>query len=182
MAPHSGSGDQPSEPILMKLGKILRPHGIRGEVRMLVYTAYPDQIAHIEEVFIGTEDDFDTYEVETVRFHRDGVLLKFEGIDDRNAAETLRDLLVLVPIELGAPLEEGEYYTYELMGVSVFTDAGEFIGIIEEIWETGANDVFVLRGSQRGEVLIPDTEEVVQSIDLDAQKMIITPIPGLLNE
>lgn len=182
MAPHSGSGDQPSEPLLMKLGKILRPHGIRGEVRMLAYTAYPEQIPFIEEVFVGSETDFDIYTIETCRFHRDGVLLKFTGIDDRDAAETLRDLLVLVPMDIGAPLDEGEYYTYELLGVSVFTDAGEFIGVIEEIWETGANDVFVLRGSQRGEVLIPDTDEVVQSIDLDSQKMIITPIPGLLDE
>lgn len=182
MTPPTGSGDNPSEPLLMKLGKILRPHGIRGEVRMLVYTAYPEQIPYMEEVLIGSEETFEPYKVETIRFHRDAVLLKFVGIDDRNAAEGLRDLLVLVPIDIGAPLEEGEYYTYELMGVSVFTDAGEFIGVIEEIWETGANDVFVLRGSQRGEVLIPDTEEVVQSVDLDAQKMIITAIPGLLDE
>ncbi len=181
----SETQSNPSEIPLMTLGKIVRSHGVRGEVRMQIFTAYPDNIPHLESVYLCYErnpDALTPYNLEGVRFHRGVALLKLVGIDDRNQAEMLRGQLVKAYLAKGAPREEGEIYLFELLGIAVYTEADEYLGKVERIIETGANDVFLLQGTERGDVLIPDTDEVVQHIDLGAKKMIITPIPGLLSD
>lgn len=172
-------------PHLMRLGKIVRPHGVRGELCMEIYTAYPDRIPFVEKVFLSPErkPDIQTpYTVEAARFHRGIILLTLAGITDRNQADTLRGQLVMVPLSEGAPLADGEIYAYQLVGIPVYTEAGEFLGKVKEILETGANDVYLLDGTERGELLIPDIPDVIISIDMDAQKMVINPISGLLAE
>ncbi|PJF40965.1 MAG: 16S rRNA processing protein RimM, partial [Phototrophicales bacterium] len=114
------------------------------------------------------------------RLHRNAALLTLEGIADRNEAETLRGMLVSVPLNEGAPLEEGEYYVIELLGMEVYTDIGRYIGVLEDIFETGANDVYIVRGTALGDVLIPDIPQVIHQIDFEQRRIIITPLPGLL--
>lgn len=180
-----GSGNPLPEPPLMTLGKIVRPHGVRGELRMEIHTAYPERISELQILYLAPPRDETTlipHQLISARLHRDTVLLTLEGITDRTQAESLRGYWVKVSLAEGAPLEEGEFYVFQLLGLAVYTEAGEYLGQIDEIIETGANDVFLLRGSERGEVLIPDTDEVVLDIDLDSQKVIINPIPGLLSD
>ncbi len=180
-----GSGGKPSEPPLMTLGQIVRPHGVRGELRMDIHTAYPERIVDLEQIYLAPARDVTNltpYTLVKARPHRDIVLLTLEGITDRTQAEGLRGHMVMVPLAQGAPLEDGEIYLFQLIGLKVYTEGGDYIGQIEEIIETGANDVFLLRGSELGEILIPDTDEVVLEIDLEAEKMIINPIPGLLSD
>jgi 16S rRNA processing protein RimM len=179
-----GSQDSlPVEPQIMTLGKIVRPHGIRGELRMQLHTAYPEFLSQVHTIYLNrkpTTDNAATHTLKSVRFHKDMALLTIEGIESRNDADLLRGYYVMASRSLAAPLEDGEIYLTQLLGLSVYTDDGEFLGTIDDIIETGANDVFVLRGTEHGDVLIPDTDEVVQSIDLDARKVTITLIPGLL--
>ena len=169
----------------MKLGVIVRPHGIRGELRMKIMTAYPERILHMETLYLSQKrrpKERKPYTLEKVRFHRDVALLTFEGIESRTDAETLRGHTVSVPYDTGAPLEEGEFYVQQMVGMDVYTLEGELLGQIETIFETGANDVLVVSGGPRGEVLLPDIEDVVKSISLENNRVDIDPIPGLLPE
>lgn len=169
----------------MKLGKILRPHGIRGELRLQVMTAYPERIPYLETIYLAPErrpHQRKAYTLVKARFHRDLVLLTLEGIESRTDADTLRGQVVSVPFDEGAPLEAGEFYVYQMIGMDVYTLAGEWLGQIERIFETGANDVFIVKGGSRGEVLIPDIEDVVKSISLENKRVDIDPIPGLLDD
>jgi 16S rRNA processing protein RimM len=92
----------------------------------------------------------------------------------------VRPQFVMIPLRDALPLEEGEVYLFEIIGMAVYTKSGEYLGEVAEIIETGANDVYLLRGGARGEFLIPDTDEVIQSIDRATRKIVITPLIGLL--
>lgn len=144
---------------------------------MEILTGYPERLSQHPVFYLGPQAK--PYPVEDVRFHQGAALIKLAGCDDRNTAETLRGMLVQIPLEDAVPLEEGEYYYFQLVGVEVFTDQGEPLGRVVEVMETGANDVYIVRGP-RGEVLIPAVEDVVRELDLTARRMVITPLPGLL--
>lgn len=166
------------EPRFLIIGQIVRPHGVRGDVRVDVYTEQPERFNWLETVYLG-EKDPQPVAVEGVRFHKKQVLLKLAGYDDRNAAETLRSVWLQVPEAEALPLEEGEYFFYQLLGLEVVTDAGELLGELTDVLETKANAVFIVQGP-RGELLLPDTDEVVLDIDFDRRRMTVHLLPGLL--
>jgi 16S rRNA processing protein RimM len=117
-------------------------------------------------------------QVEQVRLHQGVAILKLTGCDSRNDAETLRGHWLQVPIEQAIPLEEDEYYLFQLVGLEVRTAEGEVLGELAEVLQTGANDVYVVRGPA-GELLLPDIPQVIQEIDLEAGRMLVQLAPGL---
>lgn len=173
-----GSADPSAEPRFLVIGRILKPHGVRGEVRVEMHTDVPERFTWLETVYVGTQQPRPVG-VEGVRFHQSWALLKLEGYDDRETAAELRSELLQVPEEESIPLEEGEYFLYQLEGLQVFTDDGAFLGEIASVLETGANNVFIVRGPS-GEILIPDIQDVVLDIDFEAKRMLIHPLKGLL--
>lgn len=170
-------GDE-TEPRFLVIGRIIKPHGVRGEVRVEVMTDVPERFTWLETVYLG-EDPPQSIGVESVRFHKNFALVKFEGYDTREAAVSLRAQLLQVPEDESIPLEEGEYFLYQLVGLAVYSDEGEHLGELVEVLETKANNVFVINGP-RGEVLLPDTEEVVQDIDFENGRMEVHLLPGLI--
>jgi len=177
-------GPAGSEPRYLSIGEVVRPHGVRGELRVRILTEYPERL-HLHTHFYLADPDFTEkvyrYAVERIRLRRDVLLLKLEGCNSRTAAEALRGMLVQIPLEDAVPLEEGEYYLFQLLGVDVETEQGEWLGRVVEVLETGANDVYVVRGP-RGEVLVPAISEVVRALDLVAKRMVIHLMPGLLGD
>ncbi len=151
---------------------------------MQILTSHPERVKQLRSVILGPEPDALThtkeYFLEQVRHHQDAIVAKLKGVEDRTAAETLRNLYVMVAIDNAIALEENEYYHYQLIGLRVVTAQDEYLGTIAEILETGANDVYVVRGGSHGEVLIPAIQSVVQRVDLAAEQVIINPLPGLL--
>ncbi len=102
-----------------------------------------------------------------------------DDVRDRNSAEELRGHLVQVRSQEAAPLGPGEYYEHQILGLNVVTTGGEALGRVAEILETGANDVYVVHGP-RGEILLPARKEVIQDINLEAGRMTVILLPGLL--
>jgi 16S rRNA processing protein RimM len=173
------------EPRFLLLGEILRPHGIRGELRMRVLTDYPERIPELDQVYLADSIDSsapESYHVTNMRMHQGYALLTLDGIADRSQADTLRELKVMVAIEDAIPLEEGEFYLYQLFGLRVETIDGLNLGIIKDVLETGANDVYVLDSPQHGEILIPVTEETIVSTDITAGCVVVRLPEGLLPE
>lgn len=173
-----------STPAFLVLGRLARPHGVRGELQLVITTAFPERIADLETVYVGA-DPYDSdsavpYQVAGTRRHRDHLLVRLESIATREDADLLRGKLLMVALSEAVPLEEDEYYLFQAVGARVVTTDGEDLGRVAEILETGANDVFVVRGGPRGEILLPDIDEVVLDVDVEKGLMTVALLPGLL--
>jgi len=172
------------EPRYLVVGRVLRPHGVRGEVRVEVVTDYPERLGEHAFFYLARPNSPESvrrYSLEKLRPHKGGVLLKLSGCDDRDAAEALRGLLVQIPFQEAVPLEAGEYYHFQLIGVEVETEGGKGLGRVTEVLQTGANDVYVVRGA-RGELLLPAVETVILELDLESRRMVVRLLPGMLGD
>lgn len=172
-----------SPPRYLLIGKVLRPHGVRGELRVQVLTDYPERISKLETVFIGTgnnDENATPYALNHARPHQNYMLLTLENVNDREQADLLRELFVMVALENAVPLEEGEYYLYQLEGLQARTDDGQILGTVSEVLETGANDVYVITSPKYGEILIPVTDETIVKVDVAAGYIIVHLLEGLL--
>ncbi len=170
-------------PKYLQIGEILRPHGVHGELRMRVVTSYPERIPDLTHVYLGS-DPFDKrprkFEIEAVRFHHEVALVTFKGINDRDEADRLRGLSVLVALEDAIPLAEGEVYLFELIGMRVVTEDGEDIGEVADVLEIGANDTYLIRSEKYGEFTIPDVPQFIIRIDKANRQVIVRLMEGLL--
>lgn len=174
---------EPITPDYLLLGEILRPHGIRGELRMKILTDYPERINDLESVYFSSSpagDDAKTYHVEHLRMHKGYGLLKLTEIKDRNDADLMRGLFVLVRIDDAVPLEDDEFYLYQLIGLLVRTEDNKHIGRIIEVIETGANDVYVVKSPQHGELLIPVIDETIIETNIEDGFIIVRIPEGLI--
>jgi len=179
----SGKHEEAPEPRFLAIGQVIGLHGVRGELKVEVLTGDPHRFGQLDEVFVGPDgEDPMAWPVLGSRLHKGRVLLKLGGLDERTAAEAFRGLLVQIPVEEVAPLEEDEYYEDQILGLEVWTRAGEYLGRIEDILYTGANEVYVVRDAKldRGEILIPAIGDVVLAVDLEAGRMEIDLMEGLV--
>lgn len=160
------------------IGEITKPHGVRGEVRVKTHTDDPERFTWLEQVYVG-EISQRLMAVEKARVTHNTVLLKLTAVNDRTAAEALRGEWLMVPEEEALPLEEGEYFLFQLKGLAVSTVDGELLGTLVNVIETGANHVFVVQGED-GELLLPDIDEVIQDIDFANGRMTVKLLPGLI--
>lgn len=166
-------------PQYLIIGRVLKPWGVRGEVKIEILTEFPERFASLRTVYLG--DDAKPFLVDGTRLLGGGnaALLKFKGIDRPEDAEALRDQLVQVALEDAVKLPTGKHYLYQIIGLRVVTIDGEALGEITDVLDTGANDVYVVHDDQR-EVLIPAIEEVVKKIDLERGEVVIKLMEGLI--
>ena len=167
------------------VGHVTKPHGTKGEIFVWPLTD------RVEDVFTpgrellvepGEEDAeaFDPLTIDTVRPFKRGLLVKFDGYDDRDAVEGLSQRYLQIPMGEVTPLEEGEVFYHQLIGLDVVTAEGERVGKVREVYETGPTHLLEVR-TEKGQVLIPFTERVVRKIDVEGGTMMIKPPPGLLD-
>ncbi len=150
---------------MVVMGKIVAAQGIQGWVKVQTFTEYLDSLLDYETWYVGDEQSWRPLKVLEANVHGKVVVAKLEGIADRTAAEKYKGQLIAVPrAELPAQ-EEGEYYWSDLIGLAVENLAGERLGIVDSLLETGANDVLVVKG-EHGEMLIPFIASVIQQVSL----------------
>ena len=176
---------RPASPRYLLLAKVLRPHGIRGEISIQIITNFPDRLRELKKVYLSPSSEspehLRAYPLQSARPQRaTNWLIRLAGIEDRDAADRLREQYVYVSLDEAVPLEADEVYLFQVIGLQVETPRGEILGRVVDLIETGANDVYVVRGSAYGEILIPAIKGVVLSTDVDAGRMIVEPMPGLL--
>jgi 16S rRNA processing protein RimM len=174
------SGSTEPEFLYLAIGRIVRAHGIRGELSVTVLTDYPERFEQTERVYIGSEHEADPYQVTGYRWHKANVLLSVAGVEDRNAAERLVGQFVQIPREEAMELPAGSYYLFQLIGLDVITEAGERLGVVREIIETGANDVYVVRDDAERDILLPAIPQVVLNVDLEQGQMLVHLLDGLV--
>lgn len=168
----------------VELGRVKGAHALRGELRVQFFGDDPENLMAAPCLWLGRErDDPDAvrYEVLRVGSGRPGeVRVALAGVDDRELADALRGRLVLGDPEHLAALEEGEFYWHELVGCEVRSTAGELVGVVMEIWETGAHDVLVVRGEDGRQHLLSTARELMPEVDPVARRVTVEVLPGML--
>jgi 16S rRNA processing protein RimM len=162
------------------IGKVVALFGIRGELKVLLLTDIPDRFAGLGAVYAGP--DHTRRLIQSVRPYKgEMIVLKLEGIDDVNTAESLRDQNLAIPVSELAQLPPDSYYQHDILGLMVITLDGQKLGSIVDIIVTGSNDVYVIKVPDGSQVLIPAIKDVIKQVDLIRRTMYIDPLPGLLD-
>lgn len=164
----------------ISIGKIVKPRGLQGEVKVLSLTDLPDRFDQLEQVNIRCAQKTVTLTIEQVRYHQGAVYLVFAGRYSREAIEDLIGGEIQVMQSSAPELPAGVYYHFEILGARVLTDDGRYLGTLADILRTGAHDVYVVQGERR-EYLIPATDEIVRQIDREQRTITIHPLKGLLD-
>lgn len=165
---------------MLKVGVITTTHGIRGEVKVFPTTDDPGRFKMLKHVILDTGKGTMQLEIEQVKFFKRLVILKFKGIDNINDVERYKRCELFVERENAVPLEEGEYFVADMIGMDVQTDDGVLFGTLKDVIETGANDVYAIASPVHGEVLVPAIRECVLDIDIEQGMMTIHLMEGLI--
>lgn len=165
-----------------RIGVITSAHGIRGGVKVFPVTENPGRFKELNEV-LYSKPNSDTivgsYKLRRVAFQNNMVLVEFEGVNDRNLAETLKGQQLWVSRENALPLGENEYYLADVMGMLVVTEEGEELGTVTDILQTGSNEVFQVEKAGARTLLIPSIPDCVLDMDLENKKLTVHLLPGL---
>ena len=165
---------------LLLMGEVLRPHGRKGLVIIRTYAQSRSSFPEGGTVFLKTDDgEIHEFNLQAVIPHKKNLLLRLEGIQGPAEAEPYRKAEILIHKE-DLSREEDEYFWYEIIGLEVYLNTGEFLGKIHHIIPTGSNDIYVAR-KEGHEILIPAVHDIVEKIDLDSKRIIISEIEGIVN-
>lgn len=166
---------------LLRVGVISSTHGVRGEVKVFPTTDDNQRFKKLKEVILDTGKEQIRLPIESVRFFKQMVILKFKGIDTLNEAEIYKGKDLLVTRENAVPLAENEYFIYDIIGAEVVSEEGEPIGTLTEVLATGANDVYVVETVEGKEILLPVINDCVKDIDIENKRVTVHFMPGLLS-
>lgn len=167
----------------LKVGKIVNTHALKGELKVISSSDFPEDrfVPGAQLLITRGNQVVKEVEVESAREHKGAFLLKFVDIDSIEKAEKYKNLQLKVDEEYLSELEDGEYYYYEIIGCTVYDEKNSLVGEVKEILQTGANDVWVLAGTNGKEQLIPYIDDIVKKIDIDNKEIYIEVMEGLLN-
>jgi 16S rRNA processing protein RimM len=167
------------EPVYLAVGAFRRAHGVRGDLLLAVLTDFPERLKPGTYIFIG--DKKQPLKITRRRPHNDGIILGFDGIPNAEVAAKYHGQTVYVKAEDRPPLPEGEYYHHQIIGLIVVDESGTNLGVVTEIIETGANDVYVITGADKREILLPALKEVLLDVNLETKTMRVHLLPGLVD-
>lgn len=164
----------------IEIGQIVNTNGLKGVVKVNPFTDDIGKFEDLKYVYIQLKNELKKIKIEQVRYNKNQVLLKLEGIDSIEEAEKYRNFYLKTEKESQEDLGEDTYYIVDLIGLDVYTDKNEYLGKIEDVFPTGSNDVYVVKDNLGKQILIPAIADVVKEVDLKNKKMIINLIPGLI--
>lgn len=164
-----------------RIGVITSSHGVRGEVKVFPTTDDSSRFKKLKTVLLDTGAGHVELEVESVKFFKNMVILKFKGYDSIEAVEKYKGKDLLVSRENAVKLKENENFIADLIGLPVITDEGEQLGILKDIMQTGANDVYVVDNQKGKEILLPSIRECILNVDLEKGEILVHVLDGLLD-
>ena len=165
---------------LLQVGVISSTHGIRGEVKVFPTTDDVKRFKKLKKVILDTGREHLPLEVESVKFFKQFAIVKFKGIDNINDIEKYKGKSLLVDRENAVKLRKDEYFIADMIGLQVYTEDGEAFGVLKDVLETGANDVYIIDSPKHGEVLVPAIKQCILDVDIKGQKMTIHLMEGLV--
>ena len=165
-----------------EIGQIVNTFGIKGQVKVTPFTDDIRRFDELKTILVEKNGKKQVKEIEDVKYHKNMVLIKFKGIEDINMAETLRNAYLKIKREEARKLPQDTYYIADLLGLSVYTDEGEYLGKVDDIYSTKAHDIYVVKNEEGKQILLPGRKEVIQQVDLGQEKITVHLLEGLRYE
>lgn len=165
---------------LLQVGVITSTHGLRGEVKVFPTTDDPGRFKKLKEVILDTGKEQQTVGIESARLFKNMVILKMKGFDRIEDVENLRQKSLYVTREHAVKLKANEYFIADLIGMEVYTDQEEHLGVLKDVLQTGANDVYVVETEQYGQVLIPAIRDCILEVQVEEARMKVHLLDGLI--
>ena len=164
----------------LEIGKIVNSYGIKGFFNFVPFTDDITRFDNLKNIYIEKNKKLEKKEIEEVKYHKNLVLLKIKGIDDINDTEQYKNCYLKIDRENAVKLPEDTYFITDIIGIQVFTEEGELLGNIIDVFPTGSNDVYVIKDELGKQILLPAIEEVIRKVDVIAKKMTVKLIAGLI--
>ena len=164
----------------LEIGQIVNTFGIKGMVKVVPFTDDINRFDELEKVYIVNKKVRKEYEIEQVKYHKNMILIKFKGIEKVEEAENFRNCYLEIDRKDAKPLEKDTYYIVDLIGLKVYTDEGDYLGKLDDIYNTGSNDIYVVKDELGKQFLLPAIEDVIKKIDLENKKIIVHLLKGLV--
>ena len=160
----------------IEIGKIVNTYGIKGQLKIVPYTDNIKRFEKLKKIYINEKE----YLIENVKYIKNIVILKLQGINTIEQTEEYRNLYMYIDRKDAIKLPKDTYFIRDLIGIEVYTNDGEKLGIIDDIFKTGSNDVYVVRNSLGKQILLPAISSVIEKIDLENKKVTVNLIKGLI--
>lgn len=165
----------------LRVGVISSTHGIKGEVKVFPTTDDPARFENLKKVILDTGREQKELEIAGVKFFKNQVILKFKGYDSINDIEKYKGMDLLVSRENAVPLGENENFIVDLIDMTVVTDQGTTLGVLTDVMQTGANDVYVVETPDKKEVLLPAIKDCILDVNVEENRMLVHVLEGLLD-
>lgn len=163
-----------------EVGQIVNTFGVKGMIKVKPFTDDVQRFEELKKVYICKKEKLEEVEIEEVKYHKDMVLLKIKGIEDLNEAEKIKGLYLKIDRKNAKKLPKDTYFIADLLGLEVYSDKEELLGKVDDIFRTGANDVYVVKDEKGKQLLLPGIPEVIKEIDLEKEKIIVHILKGLV--
>ena len=164
---------------MLQVGVITQTHGIKGEVKVFPTTDDPRRFEDLDTVILDTGKEKRNLTIQSVKYQKNLVILKCKEVNDRNEVELLRKAELYVTRDQAVELEEGEYFIADLLGCKVVSDEGEDLGVLDDVLQTGANDVYSVKKKGEKELLIPVIPQCVLNVDIEKKEILVHLLEGL---
>lgn len=164
----------------LEVGQIVNTFGIKGQVKVVPFTDDIRRFDELKQIYIQKKNNLESFEIEEVKYHKNMVLLKLKGIDTVEEAEKLRNCYIKIDRKNAKKLPEGTYFIADLIGLEVYTDEDKLLGKVDDIYNTGSSDIYVVKDEKGKQILLPAIKDVIKKVDLENQKIIVHIIDGLI--
>ena len=164
----------------LEIGQIVNTFGIKGMVKVMPFTENIERFSKMKTVYVKNKKENKKYEIEEVKYHKDMVLIKFKGIDRVEDAELLRNSYLKVNRQDEPELEKGTYYIVDLIGLDVYSDEGKLLGKLDDVFNSGSCDIYVVKDELGKQLLLPAISDVIKEINLEEKKIVAHLLKGLV--
>ena len=165
----------------LEVGKIVNTFGIKGQVKVVPFTDDVKRFNKLKNVYVERKKELQSHKIESVKYTNNMVILKLEGIDSMEDAEKYKNCSLKIERKDAIKLPKDTYFIADLIGLPVYTDEDELLGKVEDIYNTGSSDIYVVKDELGKQILLPAIKDVLKKIDLDNEKIIVHIIKGLLD-
>ncbi len=163
-----------------EVGQIVNTFGIKGQVKVVPFTDDVERFEELNEVYIEKKNELQLFQIEQVNYHKNMVIIKFKGINTIEEAEKYRNCYLKIDRKHAKKLPKDTYFIADLLGLPVYTDEGKLLGKVDDIYNSGSSDIYVVKDEMGKQILLPSIPEVLKEIDLENEKIIVHIIEGLL--